>query len=330
MSSTCRRNSASSRLQAAGSCSGPGMAAAGPGTAIMAAIASAPTAPGPPRIQTQRPPPALSLSAPRSPPRARSHWLRGGGRRGGLRGGEAGFGGRDGRGEQPVRRQGEAGARCDWWRGEYLKRGGNKGREGGVEPRGCEVGAAAPITGPGAILLWGDPQRPSLILFSLRGPSPPLLGLSPPGELSPVSGRWHCPPYLPSCVSGQPWRRVPGACWRCASRGSPSSSTAPSTSTWPGCGRWRSRAGGCWRGRGGSGTPLGSPIIWEHWGPTSVFCIPLLNSNFQAEPGLMPKKPSQRRRLRKRQSSSLREESELTRRRWVRRLVLGLQGEIRI
>lgn len=81
---------------------------------------------------------------------------------------------------------------------------------------------------------------------------------------------------------------------------------------------------------GGSGTPLGSPIIWEHWGPTSVFCVPLLNSNFQAEPGLMPKKPSQRRRLRKRQSSSLREESELTRRRWVRRLVLGLQGEIRI
>ncbi|XP_068540477.1 LOW QUALITY PROTEIN: inner centromere protein-like [Anas acuta] len=45
----------------------------------------------------------------------------------------------------------------------------------------------------------------------------------------------------------------------------------------------------------------------------------LLESNFQAEPGLMPKKPSQRRRLRKRQSSSLREESELTRRRLSRR-----------
>ncbi|KAM9191325.1 inner centromere protein-like [Mergus octosetaceus] len=45
----------------------------------------------------------------------------------------------------------------------------------------------------------------------------------------------------------------------------------------------------------------------------------LLESNFQAEPGLMPKKPSQRRRLRKRQSSSLREESEPTRRRLSRR-----------
>lgn len=170
VSSTCRRNSASSRPQAAGSCSGPGMAAAGPGTAIMAAIASAPTAPGPPRIQTQRPPPALSLSAPRSPPRARSHWLRGGGRRGGLRGGEAGFGGCDGRGEQPVRRQGEAGARCDWWRGEYLKRGGSKGREGEGESRGCEVGAAAALTGPGGSLLWGTLSTFPLFYSPLGGP----------------------------------------------------------------------------------------------------------------------------------------------------------------
>ncbi|KAI6068592.1 Inner centromere protein isoform X2 [Aix galericulata] len=45
----------------------------------------------------------------------------------------------------------------------------------------------------------------------------------------------------------------------------------------------------------------------------------LLESNFWAEPGLMPKKLSQQRRLRKRQSSSLREESELTRRRLSRR-----------
>ncbi|XP_066854151.1 inner centromere protein-like isoform X3 [Anser cygnoides] len=41
----------------------------------------------------------------------------------------------------------------------------------------------------------------------------------------------------------------------------------------------------------------------------------LLESNFQAEPGLMPKKPSQRRRPKKRQSSSVRDESEPTRRR---------------
>lgn len=169
----------------------------------------------------------------------------------GLCGAEAGFGGRDGRGEQPVSRQGEAGARCDWWWGEYLRRGGRGGREGEAEPRGCEVGALiSPHRSWGSSLLWGDPQCPSLILFSLGEPSLSLLGLSLLGEPSPVSGRRCCPPHLPSCVSGQPWRRVPGACWRCASRGSPSSSTGPSTSTWPGCGRWRSRAGGCWRGRG--------------------------------------------------------------------------------
>ncbi|XP_040414429.1 inner centromere protein-like isoform X4 [Cygnus olor] len=45
----------------------------------------------------------------------------------------------------------------------------------------------------------------------------------------------------------------------------------------------------------------------------------LLESNFQAEPGLMPKKPSQRRHPKKRQSSSVRDESEPTRRRLSRR-----------
>ncbi|XP_035167581.1 inner centromere protein-like [Oxyura jamaicensis] len=45
----------------------------------------------------------------------------------------------------------------------------------------------------------------------------------------------------------------------------------------------------------------------------------LLESNFWAEPGLMPKKPSQRRRPKKRQSSLLRDESEPTRRRLSRR-----------
>ncbi|KAK4822345.1 hypothetical protein QYF61_013536 [Mycteria americana] len=52
----------------------------------------------------------------------------------------------------------------------------------------------------------------------------------------------------------------------------------------------------------------------------SVFCICLLNSNFGAEPGLMPKTPSQRRRPKKRQSSCLKDESkEPNRRRLSRR-----------
>eukprot|EP00076_Gallus_gallus_P009741 XP_004941582.1 inner centromere protein isoform X2 [Gallus gallus] len=45
----------------------------------------------------------------------------------------------------------------------------------------------------------------------------------------------------------------------------------------------------------------------------------MLDSNFRAEPGLMPKTPSQRRRPRKRQSSALKDENEPTRRRLSRR-----------
>ncbi|XP_021257976.1 inner centromere protein-like isoform X2 [Numida meleagris] len=45
----------------------------------------------------------------------------------------------------------------------------------------------------------------------------------------------------------------------------------------------------------------------------------MLDSNFRAEPGLLPKTPSQRRRPRKRQSSALKDENEPTRRRLSRR-----------
>ncbi|OXB59733.1 hypothetical protein ASZ78_012654 [Callipepla squamata] len=51
----------------------------------------------------------------------------------------------------------------------------------------------------------------------------------------------------------------------------------------------------------------------------SSLCFLHFSSNFRAEPGLMPKTPSQRRRPRKRQSSALKDENEPTRRRLSRR-----------
>ena len=60
-------------------------------------------------------------------------------------------------------------------------------------------------------------------------------------------------------------------------------------------------------------------------------CFLHFSSNFRAEPGLMPKTPSQRRRPRKRQSSALKDENEPTRRRWVSLALLrvAFNGEMK-
>lgn len=162
-----------------------------------------------------------------------------------------------------------------------------------------------------------------------------------------------------------PWRRPPAprSCCRCAGSGSTASSRTRSASGWPGCGRRRSRACGCCTGAGAGERGLGVPSPGTRARPGGRWALSqraraaaplagsphslvsrerpgsvagpggarkqsrlcLLRSNFGAEPELMPKTPSQRRRPRKRQSACPRDgPREPGRRRWVRRFSLAL------